>query len=171
MLHTEQGLRKCFQSIPCRIFSFFWRVEAHFRCSSMQQPQFDSLQQHPMCRWPIFTGLLALLVGLSVINCGNSAPAWIFRRRLAHAEWQRDARCADEPADVTHGQPSTVDLGKRCGATSRRGQVWHVHAGAGQPTTIQSSASRATSCFTLPRRSKHSSSGYSSRHRTRAWRF
>lgn len=132
MLHTEEGLGKCVQSIACLGFIVFgaWRL------ISMQQPQFDllsQLQQHPMCRWPICTGLLALLVGLSVINCGTSAPARVFGRRLALAEWQRDARRADEPAGVTHWQPSTVDLGKRCGATSRRGQMWHMHAGAGQP--------------------------------------
>jgi hypothetical protein len=83
----------------------------------MQQPQFDllsQLQQQPMCRWPICTGLLALLVGLTVINCGASAPARVFGRHLAFAEVQRDARRADEPAGVTHWKPSTVDLGKRC---------------------------------------------------------
>ncbi len=129
MLHTEEGLGKCVQSIACLGFIVFgaWRL------ISMQQPQFDllsQLQQHPMCRWPICTGLLALLVGLTVINCGTRAPAEVFLRRLPLAEVQRDA---DEPAGVTHWQPSTVDLGKRCGATSRRGQVWHMHAGAGQP--------------------------------------
>ena len=117
MLHTEEGLGKCFQSIPRRIFSFFWRVEAHFRCSSMQQPQFDlfsQLQQHPMCRWPIFTGLLALLVGLTVINCGTRTPAQVFSLRLPLAERQRDARRFVIAAGVTHWQPSTVDLGKGC---------------------------------------------------------
>ena len=124
-----------------------------------------------MCRWPIFTGLLALLVGLSVINCGTSAPARVFGRRLALAEWQRDARRADEPAGVTQWQPSTVDLGIRCGANqSPRSSVAHA-CRSRTTTTIQSRASRATNCFRLPKRSKHSSSGYSSRHRTRAWRF
>ena len=83
----------------------------------MQQPQFDlfsQLQQHPMCRWPIFTGLLALLVGLTVINCGTRTPAQVFSLRLPLAERQRDARRDDEAAGVTHWQPSTVDLGKRC---------------------------------------------------------
>jgi hypothetical protein len=83
----------------------------------MQQPQFDllsQLQQQPMCRWPICNGLLALLVGLTVINCGASAPARVFGRHLAFAEVQRDARRDDEPAGVTHWKPSTVDLGKRC---------------------------------------------------------
>ena len=84
----------------------------------MQQPQFDllsQLQQHPMCRWPICTGLLALLVGLTAIDCGTRAPADVFLRRVALAERQRDARRTDEPAGVTHWQPSTIDLGKHCG--------------------------------------------------------
>ena len=79
----------------------------------MQQPQFDlfsQLQQHPMCRWPIFTGLLALLVGLTVINCGTRTPAQVFSLRLPLAERQRDARRDDEPAGVTHWQPSKIDL-------------------------------------------------------------
>ena len=83
----------------------------------MQQPQLDlfaQLQQHPMCRWPICTGLLALLVGLTVINCGTRAPAQVFSLRLPLAERQRDARHTDEPVGVTHWHPSTVDLGKHC---------------------------------------------------------
>ena len=84
----------------------------------MQQPHFDllsQLQQQPMCRWPICTGLLALLVGLTAIDCGTRAPADVFLRRVALAERQRDARRTDEPAGVTHWQPSTIDLGKHCG--------------------------------------------------------
>ena len=76
-----------------------------WRLISMQQPQFDllsQLQQQPMCRWPICTGVLALLVGLTVINCGASAPTRVFGRHLAFAEVQRDARRDDEPVGVTH---------------------------------------------------------------------
>ncbi len=56
-----------------------------------------------------------LLVGLTVINCGASAPARVFGRHLDFAEVQRDARRADEPSrigrrTVTHRQPFDREL-------------------------------------------------------------